>query len=324
MFPWTIWVGYLALVNYGVEAFVSPPGGGGVRLPGARSSSMPARTVLQARGASVAKTIEATTFAGKLWPALQKFIITKAVARDIIANLRAAVQWQDLAIILFALYAPEYIAKWAYPYLPQRFRPTEEYQARQFGITGILMEFAEISLTCYAVDVLSVVLTTLGFSFPTKWLLAESFSKISYTVWLVRKGLKLKTRLLCKAFRITDTESEDGGRFEILDHFLNGLFVSLAAFFLSDWLSFKMGMTMKGIIGFSSVGTLAFTLASQGLLTQFLSGIFLSISNKMYVGDVVDYGDDISGKVVSGISKGVESCAFFSRSCSCVTFPEHF
>lgn len=55
--------------------------------------------------------------------------------------------------------------------------------------------------------------------------------------------------------------------------------------------------TVRGVVAFGSVGTLAFTFASQGLLTQFMSGLFLIFSNKMYVGDYVRFGDDTSGVI---------------------------
>jgi small-conductance mechanosensitive channel len=54
---------------------------------------------------------------------------------------------------------------------------------------------------------------------------------------------------------------------------------------------------VRGVFAFGSVGTLAFTFASQGLLTQFMSGVFLILSNKMYVGDFVRFGDSTSGVV---------------------------
>jgi small-conductance mechanosensitive channel len=56
--------------------------------------------------------------------------------------------------------------------------------------------------------------------------------------------------------------------------------------------------TVQGIFAFGSVGTLAFTLASKDLVTQFVSGFFLSASDKMYVGDSVNFGDGTSGKVL--------------------------
>jgi small-conductance mechanosensitive channel len=54
---------------------------------------------------------------------------------------------------------------------------------------------------------------------------------------------------------------------------------------------------VKGVFAFGSVGTLAFTLASQGVIRQFISGLLLIFSNKMYVGDNVTFGDGTAGRV---------------------------
>jgi small-conductance mechanosensitive channel len=237
-----------------------------------------------------------TTFlAGKVWPALKKFCIGPAKTKEIVANVIKVTDWQDIVALVFFAYGSERIARFIYPYLPARYRPNEEYEERKFGFTSFLSEIAEVSLSCYAVDVLSATLTTIGFEFVEKWQVAITYSKIALTYWAIKKSLELKTVLLCKAFRIDKIEA--GGRAETINRLLNGVIVSLAILLLFDWLSVKMGMAMKGLFAFGSVGTLAFTLASQDLVTQVLSGLLLSLTGKMYVGDTVQFGDGTTGKV---------------------------
>lgn len=88
------------------------------------------------------------------------------------------------------------------------------------------------------------------------------------------------------------------GRIEIVDRLLNGIIATISTLMVLDWLDFKMNNAMTGLFAFGSAGTLAFTLASQGLVTQLLSGIFLMFSDKMYVGDSVVFGDGTSGRVM--------------------------
>lgn len=88
------------------------------------------------------------------------------------------------------------------------------------------------------------------------------------------------------------------GRVELLDRLLNGISFTVTSLLLFDWLSVKMGMAVKSLFAFGSVGTLAFTLASRDLVSSLLSGIFLTASQKMYVGDNVIFGDGTSGKVI--------------------------
>ena len=100
---------------------------------------------------------------------------------------------------------------------------------------------------------------------------------------------------LCRFFKV---EEESIGRVEILDRVLNFFIVMISTLLLTDWLSIKMNRAMTGLFAFGSAGTLAITLASQGLVTQLLSGLFLIFSDKMYVGDSVEFGDGTSGKIL--------------------------
>lgn len=103
------------------------------------------------------------------------------------------------------------------------------------------------------------------------------FAKITYTVWGTKKFLLFKRIAICRFFKV---DYDEMGRVELLNRFLNGLIVAVVSLVLFDWLSVKAGTAMKGLFAFGSVGTLAFTLASQGLISQLLSGIFLIFSNK--------------------------------------------
>lgn len=88
------------------------------------------------------------------------------------------------------------------------------------------------------------------------------------------------------------------GQVDIINRITNGIVVAIGALIVSDWLSIKAGFAMNGIFAFGSIGTLAFTLASQGLVTELISGLTLLFGNKMKVGDDVIFGDGISGKVL--------------------------
>lgn len=88
------------------------------------------------------------------------------------------------------------------------------------------------------------------------------------------------------------------GNVDILNRTLNGFIVMIATLLIFDWLSIKLGKAMSGILAFGSVGTIAFTLASQNILKELLSGLFLLFSSKMYIGDNVMFGDGTAGKVL--------------------------
>jgi small-conductance mechanosensitive channel len=111
----------------------------------------------------------------------------------------------------------------------------------------------------------------------------------------VQYFLKYKKVALCRFFHVAEDEM---GRIEILNRFIDGVTASLGTLFVLDWMSVKMGNALTGVFALGSAGTLAFTLASKDLVSQMLSGLFLMLSGKMYVGDNVVFGDGTKGKVM--------------------------
>jgi small-conductance mechanosensitive channel len=204
-------------------------------------------------------------------------------------------------------------------------------QMKRFGTVAFIDQVAKVALSVYAVDVLSIMFSTIGFGFPKKWRISEVYAKLACTcadclflpagfvamkrlvshirsfarstfcylvtdsAWGVQRLLRYKTLALCRLFRV---DEENMGRIEIVDRLLNGIIGGISALVVLDWMDIKMNNAMTGLFAFGSAGTLAVTLASQGLVTQLLSGIFLMFSDKMYVGDSVVFGDGTSGKVM--------------------------
>lgn len=97
---------------------------------------------------------------------------------------------------------------------------------------------------------------------------------------------------------LSASSEESVGRIELIDKLLNGMVVGVYSLVILDWLNLSTSNAMTGFVAFGSTFTLAFTLASQGLVKELLSGLFLMFSNKMYVGDNVSFGDGTSGKVM--------------------------
>ena len=236
-----------------------------------------------------------TTFAGKIWPVLRKFQIGPAKATAMVRNVLSMTHWQDLAVLLALAYGSIPLAKYTYERLPEEKRSVDFTKRRRYLLTEMVSHLAKVALSIYTVDVLCVALSTIGFSFPTKWDIPSLYAKSAYTIYALKRFLVFKTLALCKFWRV---RPDNMGRLELLDRLLNGLCVTLVSLLLFDWLSIQFGMAMKGLFAFGSVGTLAFTLASQGLVSQLLSGFFLTASNKVYPGDVVLFGDGTQGLVV--------------------------
>lgn len=271
--------------------------------PAALKPTRPLTSLSIARNSKVYKT----TLAGKLWPALKKFLITPTIAMEIVKNIIAITDWQDLLVLSALAFGAKPLAKYTYQRQQESAlsetseeddpdTPTTAFEKyKRFTASKLISQIALIALSVYGVDVACVILTTIGFTFPTKWDIPGAYSKTAYTYWFVKEFLIFKKLALCKVFK---ADPEDMGRTEILNRLIDGTVVALSSLLLFDWLSVRMGMAVKSLFAFGSVGTLAFTLASKDIISQLLSGFFLTLSNKLYVGDSVRFGDGTSGKVL--------------------------
>lgn len=135
-----------------------------------------------------------------LWPIIQKFKIGPAKAKEIVANVVHVTDKEDILVLCFLAFLISPAAKFARKVLLTTSTPDDEsdngdeedqrkrtlakklvkkelVHLERFGVLQFINQFARVALAVYAVDVLSVVLTTIGFTFPTKWQLADGFAK---------------------------------------------------------------------------------------------------------------------------------------------------
>lgn len=260
------------------------------------------RTSSSCLHAAAKRAASKMTLAGKILPALQKFLIGPAKFKAIVTNVVSMTHWVDLLVLAAVAWGVRPLAQFTYERglgrrddnHDQQQQPASFEASRRYWTAQTAAQVALVALSVYAVDVMSVVLSTVGFRFVDQTDYPANYAKVAYTTLAVQKLLRLKTATLCRLFKVSP---DNMGRLDVLDRLVNGLIVSLVSLVLLDWLSVQMGMAMRGLFAFGSVGTLAFTLASQGLLTQLMSGGFLIFSNKMNVGDYVTFGDNVAGTV---------------------------
>jgi hypothetical protein len=119
-----------------------------------------------------------TTIAGNVWPTIRRFRITSAIAKEIVRNVMEITHWQEIALLSLLAFGSFPLAKFTYNMLP------EEKKGSVVGIVSTLVsQIGRLALSVYAVDVLSVVLTTLGFTFPQKFGISAAYAKLAYTGW---------------------------------------------------------------------------------------------------------------------------------------------
>lgn len=229
-----------------------------------------------------------TTVAGRIWPILAKFIIGPKKAKEVAQNLVLMTHWKELVLLAGLAYATRPLID----FIHDRFEEEDEEGTKRIWkrqrVAHIISSASLVSLSVYVVDMLCVILRTLGFTFPSLWDITGVYSKTAYSIWGLRRALDLKQALLC---RIYNLKPDHMGQFEIIDRLINGVSVTLASLFLLDWLSVETGLALRGLFAFGSVGTLAFTLASRDIVGELVSGVALTATNKFVRGETVQFGD---------------------------------
>jgi Mechanosensitive ion channel len=243
-----------------------------------------------------------TTLAGRIWPTLIKVshLARPDKLRRMVRHVQGTMHWQGVAFLALIAYGTIPLTQYLWEKSSAKDgitpgRSWSELKRRQ--VASVMSGLARVALSAYAVDLVCVALTSIGFAFPSLWNLPRAYGKIAYTIWGLQRFLQFKTAALCRLYRVSP-ETLQSGKLDVLNRALTVASVGLVSLFLFDWLSIQMGMAFKGLLAFGSVGTLAFTLASQDLVSQFISGIFLTASNKVYAGDDVVFGDGTKGTIV--------------------------
>ncbi len=165
-------------------------------------------------------------------------------------------------------------------------------QSIAFQIADHVSQFCRIGVGVYAVDVLEILLASLGFNF--KVLLSEIFAKVAYSVWAAGRIKIFKQYLISKAVH---RPVNDLGRAGIADHILDAALYGLTGFFLLDWLDVSLGLGIKSMLTFGSAGTLVVSLASKDLAGQVINGLGLAASDKLYEGERIRLDSGIVGVV---------------------------
>eukprot|EP00957_Ditylum_brightwellii_P040250 3045681-Ditylum_brightwellii.AAC.1 len=113
-------------------------------------------------------------------------------------------------------------------------------------------------------------------------------AKIIYSTWFAYRIKTLKHYLIRNAL---STHAEKTGQARVLDHLLDGILFACLNLFVLDALSVEMGFALTSVIAVGSTATLIFSLASKDVAAKVMNGLELALSDKMYEGDNVKFGD---------------------------------
>lgn len=254
--------------------------------------------------------VASPVFAGKVRPALRKLALTKEKVATVTKAIGDATQLEDLAFLGVMGWALVPAVEFFYEFGDGDDDETAEVDGTAakddmtkkkpflksiaFQIADHVSQFCKIGVAVYAVDVLEILLASLGFNFKNLEQLSEAFAKVAYSVWAAERIKIFKRYLISKAVH---RPVNDLGRAGIADHILDAALYGLTAFFLLDWLDVELGLGIKSMLTFGSAGTLVVSLASKDIAGQVINGLGLAASDKLYEGERIRLDSGIVGVV---------------------------
>lgn len=255
--------------------------------------------------------VASPVFAGKVRPALKKLALTKEKLATVTKAIGDATQLDDLAFLGVMGWALVPAVEFFYEFGDE---DEDDESAKAdvangkdattvkkpflksiaFQIADHVSQFCKIGVAVYAVDVLEILLASLGFNFKNLDQLSEAFAKVAYSVWAAERIKTFKRYLISKAVH---RPVHDLGRAGIADHILDAALYGLTAFFLLDWLDVELGLGIKSMLTFGSAGTLVVSLASKDIAGQVINGLGLAASDKLYEGERIRLDNGIVGVI---------------------------
>ena len=115
--------------------------------------------------------------AGSIWPILQKLLSAPMKFRLILHNIVSITEWQECILLPLLAFGITPLAKLYYRVSGEKERPMHEM--KRFGAVAVIDQISKVALSVYAMDVISITLTTMGFSFAKQWRIAEVYAKLA-------------------------------------------------------------------------------------------------------------------------------------------------
>lgn len=243
----------------------------------------------------VARSPGTLALAGQIYSTVQRLVIGRAKGEMIVQALLREAHIGDLAVLTILGYGAvplmKYIRNLRFP------ADTESCWLRSPAcrVAISISQLCKIGGIVYAVDMLAVALSAIGYYFPLRMNMPTIAGQIGFAVWFAVNLAAIKQSFLCRLFKVKTAEQL--GRSSVYDRMGNGVIYFTALLVIMDILSVKTGRAVSSVFALGSVGTLVISLASKDIAANFVSGLALSASDKFHVGEEVRIGNDYQGIV---------------------------
>ncbi|KAG7339062.1 mechanosensitive ion channel [Nitzschia inconspicua] len=257
-----------------------------------------------AKVASSASSATSSAFlGGALSGFVEKLLISPAKLWTVLKAVGAfALQdYKDWILIALCIFGPVPIARrfYSWRYRDLELDPAPMEQKFKFSktrkVAQMITEVGDLFALLFGTELFLVFLKELGFKVVTHS--AHTWATgIVATIWIAKNVSEFKRYLLSRANR-KDLSQAAGAR--LINRFLDVIIVVATTLAILDFLSVKTGFALQSILGFSSLGTLVFSLASQNLASEFLASLAIQGTNMYQEGEVIILGDGtVTGMVL--------------------------
>ena len=146
---------------------------------------------------------------------------------------------------------------------------------------------ARLFLLVAAFDVLKITVSCFGVRVPQSESLTGVFAWAIYLLWGCRKISAFNLYVLRNIMVNTDIIN-DPRRLSVIHRLTDYGLLFFGIFIFYEVLNIEMGYSAKSLLAVFSFGTAAIALAMKDIITDFLNGVLLSASDRIYVGDFIE------------------------------------
>ena len=273
--------------------------------------------------------IKQSALAGTVKRGFLKARPTPQKTKLIVAGLTHAVHIEELMLYFYFgwLFLPTINAVQTFRHRKRASKPNRAKTfLKRYGyiLADHTSQLSKLGFCIYVVDIIKIVLEGMGFEFARKFNIANVFGRIAFTLWTSNRVSALKRYLLAKQTKSDPTDLE--GQTQIVDRFFDAFIYGIGIYLCLDTLKSKLGAFQKGFVAFGSASTLVVSLASQGIISQILNGLFVASSGQFAKGDIVKFSNNLQGKIVNlgwtnTVLRGSDVSTTRSVACYSATMP---
>lgn len=166
------------------------------------------------------------------------------------------------------------------------------YRTKFYKTVETIVEAAQLFLLVAVFDVSLTAIMCLGVTPPKSEKLTNAFAMVAYLLWGFRRVSDFKYFVLKRTMQHTKL-IHDEKRLFVINRLADYALVFFGIFALYEILNFETGYYAKSLLAVFSFGSAAIALATKDIIENFLNGVILSASDRIFVNDYVSIQGDI-------------------------------